>query len=242
MCDFIDIHCHILPGMDDGPSAIEESLSMVDIAISEGITAIVATPHFVHKKGVNGFLDERDANICDLNQILAQKRLSINILKGAELYIDMELLTLRDIEKLTINDTRYILTELPMMGFPLYTEEFFYRMQLLGFIPIIAHPERNAEVIKKPEMLYRLVELGSLVQINTGSITGLLGPSAQKCARTILSADMAHIVATDAHSCGRRKPEMKSCINTLNRWIGKDKTCRLVSKNPACIAEGKLLI
>jgi protein-tyrosine phosphatase len=228
-----------MPGMDDGPAKIEESLSMVEIAISEGITSIVATPHFTASGHLDVFLSERDNKLNEITQILTEKGFKIDILKGAELYIDMKFLTFRNLQKLTINGTRYILTELPLMGFPLYTEEFFYRLQFAGFLPIIAHPERNAEVIRNPELLYRLVEAGSLVQINTGSITGVFGASAQKCARSIINRDMAHIVATDAHSDRRRKPEFRFCIKLLNLWFGKAKTEKLVMKNPGDIVKDK---
>jgi protein-tyrosine phosphatase len=221
--------------MDDGPSAMEESVSMVQTALEDGIDTIVATPHFTDFKGIDIFLKSRDEKIDSLISNLLVRGIKVNIAKGAEVYIDMDLFDIKGIERLTLNGSQYMLTELPMMVFPLYTEEFLYRLQLLGFVPIIAHPERNAEIIRKPELLYRLIDLGSLAQINTGSITGLFGQAVQRCAREILRSKMAHMVATDAHSNGRRKPVMRDCIKTLTHWIGQKEANELVNRAPGRI-------
>jgi protein-tyrosine phosphatase len=231
----IDLHCHLLPGMDDGPSLMEESVLMVQTALKDGIETIAATPHFADFKEIELFLKIRDLKLDSLFTALAAKEIKAGIVKGAEVYIDMALFDIHGIERLTLNGSRYILTELPMSVFPLYTEEFLYRLQLLGFVPIIAHPERNAAIISNPELLCRLVDLGSLVQINTGSITGLFGRAVQKCAQKILSCKMAQIVATDAHSNHRRKPIMSDCLKILHNRVGQKEADRLVNLAPAAI-------
>ncbi|MBT9139107.1 MAG: Tyrosine-protein phosphatase YwqE [Syntrophomonadaceae bacterium] len=235
----IDLHCHILPDMDDGPSTLEESISMVQIALKEGIDTIVATSHFTDFKGIDDYLARRDEKIDCLLGNLAEKGIKADIVKGAEVYIDMELFDIKGIERLTLNGSRYVLTELPMMVFPLYTEEFLYRLQLSGFVPIIAHPERNEGIIRKPELLYRLVDLGSLAQINTGSITGFFGQAVQKCAQKIIKRKMAHAIATDAHSDGRRMPAMSNCLKVLNNWIGQKEANKLANLTPAAIIANK---
>jgi len=220
---------------------MEESVAMVKTALEDGIVTIVATPHFTDFNGIDFFLKSRDEKIDALLGNLSTKGINVNIAKGAEVYIGMDLFDIKGIERLALNGSRYILTELPMMVFPLYTEEFLYRLQLLGFVPIIAHPERNAEIIRKPELLYRLIDLGSLAQINTGSITGLFGQAVQNCAKKILKSKMAHMVATDAHSNGRRKPVMRDCIKTLKAWVGQREANRLVNLVPeAVFANGAL--
>lgn len=237
----IDLHCHILPDMDDGPQTMEESVAMVETALEDGIDTIVATPHLTDFKRIDTFLKSRDEKIDALLSNLSAKGINVNIAKGAEVYIDMDLFDIKGIERFALNGSRYILTELPMMVFPLYTEEFLYRLQLLGFVPIIAHPERNDWIIKKPELLYRLIDLGSLAQINTGSITGLFGHAAQNCAKKILKSKMAHMISTDAHSNGRRKPAMRDCIKTLKAWVGQRETNKLVNLVPEAIfANGAL--
>lgn len=237
----IDLHCHILPDMDDGPETLEESVLMVQAALEDGIDTIVATPHFTDFKGIDTFLKSRDEKIDALLTDLSVGGMNVNIAKGSEVYIDMDLFDTKRIERLALNGSRYILTELPMMVFPLYTEEFLYRLQLLGFVPIIAHPERNAEIVRKPELLYRLIDLGSLAQINTGSITGLFGHAAQNCAKKILKSKMAHMIATDAHSNGRRKPAMRDCIKTLNSWIGQREANKIVKLVPEAIFANRAL-
>ena len=236
----IDLHCHILSDMDDGPSTMEESVLMIQTALKEGIDTIVATSHFTDIKAIDSYLASRDEKIDSLLGTLSEKGIKADIVKGAEVYIDMGLFDINGIERLALNGSRYILTELPMMAFPLYTEEFLYRLQLLGLIPIIAHPERNERIIRDPELLYRLVDLGSLAQINTGSITGLFGTASQKCARKILKSKMAHVIATDAHSNGRRKPAMIDCIKVLNNWIGQKETDKLINTAAAILANRDL--
>jgi len=231
----IDLHCHILPDMDDGPSTIEESVLMAQMAFKDGIDTITATPHCAVFKEIDNFIAIRDEKINTLTKVLSEEKIKLNILRGAEIYIDMELFDFKGIERLTLNDSRYILTELPMLSYPLYTEDFFYRLQLEGFIPIIAHPERNAKIIAKPDLLYRLIDLGSLAQINTGSITGLFGRTVRKCAKEILTNKMAHLVATDSHSNRTRKPIMSECIKILDHWIGQKETQKLVNDIPAAI-------
>ena len=231
----IDLHCHILPDMDDGPSTIEESISMVQIAFQDGIKTITATPHCPVFKEIDNFISIRDEKIDTLTKILLDKKIEVNILRGAEIFIDMDIFDFKGIERLTLNGSRYILIELPMMTYPRYTEDFFYRLQLAGFIPIIAHPERNTAIMTKPDLLYRLIDLGSLAQINTGSITGLFGQAVQKCAKKLLTNKMAHIVATDAHSYRVRKPIMSDCIKVLKTWIGAKEIKKLVEVFPAAI-------
>lgn len=236
-----DIHCHIIPDIDDGPATLEESLMMAQIALNEEITTIVASPHFTQPKNIEAFVSERDAKLEKLREYLEKSGTRIEVIKGAEVYIDMELFEIENLDKLTINSTRYILIELPMTLFPIYTEEFLYRLQLLGYIPIIAHPERNESIVRKPELLYNLVDMGSLIQVNSGSITGLFGSSVQKCVRTIIKRGMVHMVATDAHSKRKRQPLMTDCIKMLNKLIGYENTKKLVFEAPAAIVRNRTI-
>jgi len=172
----IDFHCHILWDMDDGADSMEQALSMALLAAEEGINTIVATPHCMDERDLKAFA-RRVQQRCDhLQAMLREEGVDVTIAPGAEVYLDPALLEMGGLESVTLNNTQYILLELPMGEVPRYTEDFLYHLQLKGLVPIIAHPERNLSIIADPNIMFRLVDLGAFAQINTGSITGFLEP------------------------------------------------------------------
>lgn len=237
----IDIHSHILMGMDDGAKSIEESLSMVAIAAEEGIKQIVATPHCIDEEDLEGFAFRVREKCRCLQEELDKEGIGVDIIPGAEVYMDPMILGRTGLDDLALGDTNYILVELPMGEVPGYAEDFLFQLQLRRLIPIIAHPERNRQIIEKPNILAKLIELGSLVQINTGSISGFFGPMVQKNARILLTHNMGHVLGSDAHSDRRRGPYMRQAGELLYGWLGKDRAEEIIYHNPRTILKGEVL-
>ena len=153
----IDIHCHILPGIDDGAKSIEDSIQMAKEAVSQGITTIIATPHYNSK-----YVNEKPAIIAaaaELSETLSKEQIPLTILPGQETRIYGELLEDYDSGKLLpLADTSYFFIELPSGHVPRYTERVLFDVQMKGLVPIIVHPERNQEIIQNPDLLYQLCE------------------------------------------------------------------------------------
>ncbi|MGM0841647.1 MAG: tyrosine-protein phosphatase [Bacillota bacterium] len=199
----VDIHNHILHGIDDGPGTLEESISMAGQAAETGITHVIATPH----QG-NGIHFNTGIHIIhqvmELNRELQRRHIPLTILPGMEIHLYGEVAD--DLQKLdsillTLNETnKYVLIELPNSHFPSYTEMILYKLQLVGYVPIIAHVERNEELRKKPELLYSLFQKGALFQVNAGSVLGKFGKSIQKFAYELIKYNHIHVVASDAHN------------------------------------------
>ncbi|MBM7581708.1 protein-tyrosine phosphatase [Caldicoprobacter guelmensis] len=237
----LDLHCHILPEVDDGAGSIGEALAMAAVAVKEGIDAVVATPHCLDPKNVDAFVRGVECQRQQLQNVLDAQQMDLDIFLGAEVFMDPAFLKVGGLERLTINATSYILVELPMGEVPLYAEDFIYRLRLKGFIPIIAHPERNLAIIRDPNVLYRLVDLGCLCQINTGSITGFFGKQVKRCARILLTHGMGHVLGTDAHSDGTRGPYMKKAVEELKSWLDGEQVRRIVGITPYHILQGKMV-
>lgn len=237
----LDLHCHILPEVDDGAGSIGEALSMATMAVREGIDAVVATPHCLDARNIDAFVQGVERQRQQLQAVLDAQQMDLDIFLGAEVFMDPAFLKVGGLERLTINFTRYILVELPMGEVPLYAEDFIYRLRLKGFIPIIAHPERNLAIMRDPNVLYRLVDLGCLCQITTGSITGLFGKQVKRCARILLTHGMGHVLGTDAHSEGTRGPYMKKAVEQLKAWLNEEEVRDIVNILPYKILGGEVV-
>lgn len=219
----IDIHSHILYGVDDGPKDLTESLELARLAVKEGIKTIIATPH--HH---NGRYNNRKQDIIDkvqhLNEQLQIETIPLTVLPGQEPRIYGELLD--DYKKgdiLTLNDGQHFLfIELPSSHVPRYTEQLLYDIQLAGLTPIIVHPERNQEFMERPDLLYQLVKRGALTQITTGSLTGFFGKNIRKFTTQIIDANLTHFMASDAHHVNHRPFFFDEALDFLQKRYGTD--------------------
>jgi protein-tyrosine phosphatase len=231
----IDIHCHILPGIDDGPSEMQESIKMAEIAARDGITKIVATPHI--KNTLHPVSSIRNS-IARLNKRLADLGISIEIMQGADVNAMLDVSLLKGY---TINNTQYILVEFPHSHLPNSMREVLFKMMVQGYRPIITHPERNVSVIRDPRVLIELINGGVLAQITADSITGTFGIDIQECSRYLLKKNMIRFIATDAHSSHHRKPVLSQGLKAAEKIIGKEKALKLVTVNPEAVVKGKPL-
>lgn len=197
---FIDLHTHILPGLDDGAKSFEESITIALAARQAGFSTIAATPHFM--EGVYKPEGEQiDEGVARLVQLLGADAGEMSIIKGSEYYLDDHFFLLVDAKKLMVlGESKTVLVELPMMRLPPFAAEFAFRLQLKGYTPLLAHPERYHDIASKPKRIRELTEKGFLVQVNLGSLSGLYGRTVTKAARYIIEKGYATVCASDIHS------------------------------------------
>jgi protein-tyrosine phosphatase len=204
----IDFHCHILPGVDDGSVNIEMTKEMIDNSLNQGVEYLCATPHFI--------TEESEITLEAYKEKLQFVKDNIEIIPGLEIYIDPELPKLYKENRIWgYNYNKYLLIELPMMEFPIYTEKIFYDLRLMGAIPVLAHPERNLRIMKNPELLINLIEQGNLAQLNAGSLTGQYGTDIKKSAEKLVSRNLIHIVGSDGHNNKRRNTNIKDGLEKI---------------------------
>ncbi|MFJ7991185.1 tyrosine-protein phosphatase [Peribacillus frigoritolerans] len=221
----IDIHCHILPGVDDGAADIKESLNMARKAVEAGITHIFATPHHLNEKYVNVKSDIID-RVGRLNESLQQENIPLTIHLGQEVRIHRDIFSSLEKEDiLTLDDNgTYMLLELPSGSVPTYTQDVIYELQLKGIKPIIVHPERNKELIENHKLLFELVQEGALTQLTSGSIIGLFGKNVKSFSKKIIEHNLTHFIATDAHNIGSRGFTLQQAYETITKAYGINRT------------------
>ncbi|KEZ52204.1 tyrosine-protein phosphatase [Metabacillus indicus] len=216
----IDIHSHILPGVDDGAETLEEAIQIAKAAVEEGITTIIATPHHQNGKYINGKQSILES-VETLNTLLQNETIPLTILPGQETRIHGDLLNELEADViLPLNHTNYVFIELPSGHVPRYTEQMLFDIQLKGFTPIIVHPERNSEFIENPDLLYKFVSKGALTQITSSSITGHFGKNIKKFTLQLVEAQLTHFLASDVHSLKNRPLRLADGYNVLNKEFG----------------------
>lgn len=217
----IDIHCHILPYIDDGAKHMEESIEMARAAISEGIHTIIATPHHWNGACYNPKRDVLKA-VKTLNERLETEEIPVTILPGQETRINGEMLeALKREELLPLNETSgYLFVELPSSHVPRYTKQLMFDLQLQGIKPIIVHPERNKEIIENPDLLFEIVRDGTLTQLTAGSIAGRFGKKIKKFSIQLIEANLAHFIASDAHNVNTRPFAMQEAFKVISNEFG----------------------
>ncbi|WP_239256609.1 tyrosine-protein phosphatase [Listeria ilorinensis] len=213
----VDIHNHILPDLDDGAKNWTTSIEMAKQAVDHGLKNIIATPH--HLK--NNYYNEGDRikKQCQiLNRKLSEAKIPLFIFSGQEVRIHGELLThLKNGQVLPLAESRYVLIELPTHTVPQYTERLFFQLLCADYVPIIAHPERNEIFQKEPLSLMKLLEIGSLAQLDIGSLRGDFGKKAKKSSKLFLREGIIDFVATDAHDVRKRSIEVMSHLPFVQR-------------------------
>ncbi|WP_083189941.1 tyrosine-protein phosphatase [Orenia metallireducens] len=217
----IDIHTHILPNVDDGAKDLSESLEIAREAERQGVTMIVATPHYM-EEGYGISPAETKKRVEELQEELNRAEINIKILPGAEIYI-MPNLAKRLKEGIvpTINNGRYILVEFPMTKIPDYTDNLLYDLKVMGYTPIIAHPERYKEIQTDPNRLYYWVKDGILAQLNAGSLLGMFGSEVKETAEVLVNHNMVQLMASDLHSNNHRRECLPEGYDRLEQLIGE---------------------
>ena len=238
MIDIYDTHNHLLPGVDDGPDEIAEAINICEIAANQNTKSIIVTPH---RKDVteNHSVPILEHLMLEINQTLSLSQIDLEIKLGMENHIDLDLI--RDIEDgkaLVLDNSRYILVEMPWQGRPIYLEEVISDLLRSGLTPVLAHPERMTIFEDEPNLLFELVQMGCKSQITSGSLYGNFGEKAQKCSAIMMTEGLTHIVASDTHmSEGKRAYDMDLGICAAKQIVGKATVIELFSMNPLAILE-----
>lgn len=236
----IDIHCHILDGVDDGPQSLDESVELCTNLKEEGVSGIIATPHYMTGGGYMPSADIVELKVKTLNDALKARNIDLNIYPGMEIFADHEIAErAKNKEVLTLNNTKYILIEFPMDIVFRHATNIVFSLLVEGYIPIIAHPERYTSEYRKNGVLEEIVYNGALLQINSGSILGYHGKKVQKEALTLINGEMAHIVASDSHGQHRLLKNKDDLEAKLIKNCGLENTEKLMYTNPLKVLEDK---
>lgn len=220
----IDLHCHILPGVDDGAENIEASIAMAEQAVSQGITHILCTPHHNNGKYTNP-KSEVISLVASLQAELDKRSLSLTVLEGQEVRITGDLIEDIRNDKILFTDLEdtYILIEFPTMEVPSYTEQVFFELLQMGKVPVIVHPERNAHFRKDPNNLIPFLEMGCLAQLTAPSYVGVFGKDIQKTAKIMVDHNLVQMIASDAHGVNKRSFYLKEAYDAVADNYGTEK-------------------
>ncbi|HET6389285.1 tyrosine-protein phosphatase [Hyphomicrobium sp.] len=228
----IDVHCHILPGIDDGAPDIRASLRMASALIDDGVEAVVCTPHILpglyHNTGplIRAATEE-------LRSALAAAGVHLSLFSGADAHICPDFgAKLKSGEILTLADSRYVLLELPMHVRPEPLTKFVFELMVAGYVPIISHPERLAWIEPHFSLIRRLARSGVWFQVTSGSLLGAFGRSAKYWAERLLDEGFVHLLATDAHDLERRAPDLKRGRDAAASRVGDVEANHLVFTRP----------
>ncbi|WP_028596560.1 tyrosine-protein phosphatase [Paenibacillus assamensis] len=218
----IDIHTHIVPCLDDGAPSLEVAVLMARIAYAQGIRAMIATPH--HRNG--RYRNEADIihmATARLNEELQQQGVDVKVYAGQEIQLYDRLLLdwMEGQTLLSLCDSKYILIELPATHIPSSCRDLFYELRLLGHVPIIAHPERNAGVMQDLAQLGELVREGALCQVTAGSLTGRFGSKVRKLAWKLCKQNFIQLIASDCHNCRSRPPDLATSYQQIEEVLGE---------------------
>jgi protein-tyrosine phosphatase len=233
----IDLHSHILFGVDDGAPDLETSLNMARMAVEDGIEVMAATPHFLPGLYENSAPDIRQ-RVDILNQALIDANIDLAVVSGGDVHIDPALTSLlQNGQVLTLHDTRYFLFEPPHVTAPQRLQDIVFDVQVAGFVPILTHPERLKWIEQKYDVMVELAANGVWMQLTAGSLTGRFGKRSQYWAQRMLAEGLVHILATDAHNVTSRPPLLRGAFELAERELGLDSARDLVLTRPQLILE-----
>ncbi len=234
----IDLHCHILPEVDDGPKSWETAEDMCRMAREDGIEHTVATPHandryFYDRPYLSGLL-------MTLQQRIGPKpKLSL----GCDFHLSLE--NMRDAmaspQRYCIAGTRYLLVELSNFSVPQQIDEWFTQMQHKGIVAIITHPERNPIVQQNAQRVLQWIDLGCAVQVTASAITGSWGARPQQIAQTLLQRNAVHFLASDGHDTQRRPPVLSQARKVIVKEFGEERAIALFERNPGTVMRNEPL-
>jgi protein-tyrosine phosphatase len=231
----IDLHSHILPGVDDGSPDLQTSLAMARMAVDDGIHTMACTPHFMPGLYNNEATDIK-LRVAAFSLELTKHNIPLQVVAGGDVHVRHDIVeALRQQKILTLNGTRFVLLEPPQVVLPVKFDELIFKMVAAGFVPIITHPERLSWIEQHAALLPRLVMAGAWMQITAGSLTGRFGKRAQYWASRLLQSGLVHIMASDAHNLGSRPPRLSNAVALARREVGDLEAQNLVLTRPQMI-------
>ena len=235
----IDIHSHILPNIDDGARSIEETFNLIKEAQKAGFEAIISTSHYMENYYETD-VPEREVWVKAICENLQTKNIETNLYLGNEIYFSDNIIELLEQRKAsTINNTSYVLFELPLNAEPMNLYDVVYEMLQYKLVPILAHPERYSYVQKDPDLIYDLIEKGVLMQANYGSIIGQYGEKAQIIVEKFLENNMIHFLGSDVHRPNTIYPKIPRILEQIADIVGEEKLEELTTTNPKLVLNNK---
>lgn len=239
MNGLVDIHCHLLPGIDDGAADLQASLAMARMSVAQGVETIVLTPHqlgaFDHNRG-----DDIRQRTAELQAEITRQGIPLSILPGADVRIEDSMMSrLLEGDVLTLGDHgKHVLLELPHeLYFPL--EPILDELRRHGMVGVLSHPERNGGLLARQDLIESLVDYGCLMQVTSGSLVGGFGPDSQAMAERMVKQGLVHFLSTDGHSPKRRRPRLADGLAAATRLVGEDVARLWCADNPRAVAEGR---
>lgn len=247
----IDVHTHLLPGIDDGARSMDEALALCRCAVDDGTSVVVLTPHSGARRerttrSPGATLERQDVDEAKsvVQSALDEAGIPLQLLVGMEVRVDPHLLeqtSERPGSLTTLGASRYVLLEMPSQLVPPGMAELIFELQLAGYVPVIAHPERNLGIVERPERLYELVSRGCLAQVTAMSLTGAFGREVRSTAEALLEADLIHVIASDAHWFPERPTGLSSAATHAAALVGEAAALALVTTVPQALIEDRQL-
>lgn len=234
----IDIHCHMLPGIDDGAHDMEDALHMARLAVEDGITDIIVTPHMQ-----NGFYSTIAEKVLvetsKLQKMINLHNISLQVHPGAEVHIHPMLIENLHHHKIVTlcHANKYMLIELPALSIPHYSKVLMHDLILEQITPVIAHPERNLVIRKDWHIIVEWIEMGVMMQVNAGSLLGEMGIQTQKFAQNLLKNRMVHVLASDGHNTKTRRPMLSEAYRMVSKLVS-NRDAELLKENAQDILKG----
>ena len=238
----IDIHHHLLWGLDDGSSSVENSVDMARMAVADGITHVVCTPHSNGQYTYDPMVVEY--KIDTLQRTLDSARIPLKLGRGCDFHMSYDNIqnAKADPARFSINGLGYLLVELPDYGLSHALTETFYQLRLAGMTPILTHPERNATLQSDQKRMADWMRAGLLIQVTAGSVVGRMGKSAHRMAHELLANRWVHFIATDAHNTTSRPPKMREAYELIAEKYGPEYAHALCVGNPLAAFMGKEML
>ncbi len=242
MNGIIDIHSHILPGLDDGAKDMDMAMEMVRIYKKNGVDKVIATPHYVKDSSMSTSIEKNKEVLDKLREEIERADLDFEIFLGHEIYLFRDILKELKRGKLgTMNGTSYVFIELAQMDIPDYTRELIRELVAEGYRPILSHPEKNTLIIEDINIVYDFIQDGALIEVDIPSLCGNFGMDVRKTSEELLKHKMVHFLATGAHSSIRRSPRIDSGVEEIKNLIGEDLFKRLTFDNPKSLIEDEII-
>lgn len=238
----IDMHSHILNGVDDGPETTDESIGLLEQASKEGITDIIATSHAYHPQFHTTF-DEVNRQVNYLNDECKKRSIPVNIFTGQEIRIsDKTVHQLMAGQALGLANSKYVLIELPSQGIPVFATQLIQQIINQNKIPIIAHPERNRAIVEKPNRLAKLIQNGALAQVTAGSLSGHFGRTIQRTALQLVEANLVHVYGSDVHNNTTRPFLFERGLNYLDKQKKHEYVDILLENNARILTNQEMIL
>ncbi len=230
---YCDVHCHILPGLDDGAKSMEQAMEMISISVDNGISDIILTPHYKidrcehSKEKILERIQELEINV-------KQKNSDVKLYAGTELMYSEDCISLLEQEKiLTLNGTKVLLVEFHPSDNIKYIKESLYKIICAGYNPLLAHIERYENLVGEYDDIEDVIEQGTYIQVNASSVIGKHGMKIKKFIKMLMKYDMLHFIGTDAHNTSDRAPHIGECAKYIEKKFGKEYRDELLINNPA---------